>query len=257
MKTLSELLTELRQLDELLGIYTNPNAYEPKGGHYETPKEREARLKFERSPRGQALIAAAQRRDAKALKKFERMKKLGIKPTTRKPFPWRVDCAGWWHAEKPWFTFYHPYGEEYHITQVIKSPQRFGITDSEIDQAINEFIRKRDKSDKEYYLNTYNRRFDDDVKTVDVKIIRALMKDGVIDLCPPLAKRVYDKGWLKVYGGDCSLEGTSIPAMKAAVREIITVKGKGIDVDILQITPGGHTNYSIYGMSDAERFLLK
>ena len=183
---------------------------------------------------------------------------MGIKPTTRKPFPWRLDCAGWWHAEKPWFTFYHPYGEEYHITQVIKSPLRFGITDSEIDQAINEFIRKRDKSDKEYYLNTYNRIFDDDVKTVDAKIIRALMKDGVIDLCAPLAKRVYDKGWLKVYGGDdCSLEGTSIPAMKAAVREIITVKGKGIDVDILQITPGGHTNYSIYGMSDAERFLLK
>lgn len=256
MKTLSELLTELRQLDELLSIYTNPNAFEPKGGHYETPKEREARLKFERSPRGQALIAAAQRRDAEALKKFERMKKLGIKSTTRKPFPWRVDCAGWWHAEKPWFTFSHD-DEEYHITQVINQPQRFGITDSEIDQAINEFIRKRDKSDKEYYLGVYNRRFDDDVKTLDVKIIRALIKDGVIDLCAPLAKRVFDKGWLKVYGKDCSLEGTSLPAMKAAVREIITVKGNGIDVGILQITPGGHTNYSIYGMSDAERFLLK
>lgn len=258
MKTLSELLSELT---EALGIYTNPNAFEPKGGHYETPKEREARLKFERSPRGQALIAAAQRRDAAALKKIQQQQKSGLNlpRLPGAPFPWKRECAGWWHAVKPPFTFKHD-GEGYHITQVINHPQRFGITDSEIDQGINEFIKTLKKYDKEYFLSVYHRRVDDKVKTIDAKVIREMIKREIIDLCAPLAKRVFDKGWLKVYGGNgnCSLEGTSIPAMKAAVREIMSVQGEKISVSILHIDPTGHQhNHWIYSMSDAERFLLK
>lgn len=260
MKTLSQLLSELT---EALGIYTNPNAFEPKGGHYETPRERELRLRFERSPRGQALIAAAQRRDANALKKIQQQQKSGLNlpRLPGAPFPWKRECAGWWHAVKPPFTFSHS-RDGYHITQVVKNPQRFGVTDSEMDQALDEYIKKQrlnsgglDPRSRDYYERTIGLKKGEKIEASGIK---EMIKREIIDLCPPLAKRAFDKGWLKVYGRDCSLEGTSIPAMKAAVREIMSVQGEKISVSILHIDPTGYEhNHWINNMSDAERFLLK
>lgn len=258
MKTLSQLLSELT---EALGIYTNPNAFEPKGGHYETPRERELRLRFERSPRGQALIAAAQRRDANALKKIQQQQKSGL---NRPPFPWKRECAGWWHAVKPPFTFSHS-RDGYHITQVVKNPQRFGVTDSEMDQALDEYIKKQrlnsgglDPRSRDYYERTIGLKKGEKIEASGIK---EMIKREIIDLCPPLAKRAFDKGWLKVYGaesGSCSLEGTNMAAFKAAVREILSVMGDKTSVTILEITPSGQEKYHYIDRgSEAESFLLK
>jgi hypothetical protein len=228
MKTLSELLTELRQLDELLGIYTNPNAFEPRGGHVETPRERELRLKFERSPRGQSIIAAAQRRDAAGLKKLERLKKLGIAKPTRTPFPWDKDRAGWWHAANQWFTFFHD-SDGYHTTQIVNKPQRFGISNSEMEQALDEYLKNKSHFDTEYFESKFDL---EDGEKLEPHHIKELIQNEVIDLCFPLQRRVYDKGWFKVYGrrhSDAwiSLEGTSKLAARLAVREILaTIPGE-------------------------------
>ena len=263
MKTLSQLLSELT---EALGIYTNPNAYEPKGGHYETPRERELRLQFARSPRGQALIAAAQRRDANALKKIQQQQKSGLNlpRLPGAPFPWKRECAGWWHAVKPSFTFSHS-RDGYHITQVVKNPQRFGVTDSEMDQALNEYIQKMrlnsgglDPRSRDYYERTIGLEKGEKIEASGIK---GMIKQQIIDLCPPLAKRAFDKGWLKVYGaesGSCSLEGTNMAAFKAAVREILSVMGDKTSVTILEITPSGkEKHHYIDRGSEAESFLLK
>jgi hypothetical protein len=222
MKTLSALLTELRQLDELLGIYTNPNAFEPRGGHVETPRERELRLKWERSPRGQALIAASQRRDAAELKKLERLKKLGLVKPTRTPFPWDKDRAGWWHATNQWFTFFHD-SDGYHTTQIVNKPQRFGISNSEMEQGLDEYLKNKSHFDTEYFELKLDLQ---DGEKIQPHHVKELIRDEVIDLCFPLQRRVYDKGWFKVYGrrhSDAwiSLEGTSKLAAKMAVREIL------------------------------------
>ena len=204
MKTLSQLITELA---EALGIYTNPNAFTPRGGHLETPRERELRLKWERSPAGKAAIAMYKAMDAKALKALERKKAAG----GRIPFPWNKDTAGWWHPKMQWFTFNHSAG--YHVTHILKFPQRFGITDREIDAALNVYIKYQgyDMSDNDWAPAT----------PADV---RERILSEYIDLCMPLQKAVYDKGWCKVYGGrHMSIEGTKPESMKAAAREILGV----------------------------------
>jgi len=244
MKTLSQLLTELT---EALGIYTNPNAFEPRGSHVETPRERELRLKFERSPRGQAMIAAAQRRDTEALKRLERLKKLGLTKPTRTPFPWSKDRAGWWHATNQWFTFSHNW-EGYHTTQIITKTQRFGITDSEITQALDEYIRDAGEYSEDYLKS----RLDlGDNEKIESKHIKELIEGEVIDLCFPLQRRVYDKGWFKVYGrasdnGLITLEGTNKLAAKSAVREILSTTSGELRIQIDLYTPNTPNRRSSY-----------
>lgn len=212
MKTLSNLLTELA---EALGIHTNPNAYTPKNWDhpdFETPRERELRLKWERSAIGRAAIAMYKKMDAKASKVNQK------KQNARSPFPWNKDSAGWWHPKMQWFTFNHSAG--YHVTHILKFPQRFGITDREIDAALNVYIKYRG------YPAT----------PADV---RKRILDENIDLCMPLQKAVYDKGWCKVYGGrHMSIEGTKPESLKAAVREILAVVSSNqIDTEIEIATP--------------------
>jgi len=244
MKTLSQLLTELT---EALGIYTNPNAFEPRGSHVETPRERELRLKFERSPRGQAMIAAAQRRDTEALKRLERLKKLGVAKPTRTPFPWSKDRAGWWHATNQWFTFSHA-NEGYHTTQIVKKPQQFGITNSEITQALDEYI----KDTSEYSEDYLRSRLDlGDNEKIEPHQIKELIEGEVIDLCFPLQRRVYDKGWFKVYGrasdnGLINLEGTNKLAAKSAVREILSTTSGELRIQIDLYTPNTPIRRSSY-----------
>lgn len=233
MKTLSNLLTELA---ESLGIYSNPNAFTPRGGHLETPRERQLRLKWERSPAGKAAIAMYKAMDAKALKALERKKAAGVRPL----FPWNKDTAGWWHPKMQWFTFNH--SEGYHVTHILKFPQRFGITDREIDAALNVYIKYQgyDISDNVFGFGKHP-------ATPAAARKRILQED--IDLCMPLQKEVYDKGWCKVYGGhNMSIEGTKPESMKSAVREILgVVSSNEIDTGIEIATPrdGLSNNLSI------------
>ena len=244
MKTLSQLLTELT---EALGIYTNPNAFEPRGSHVETPRERELRLKFERSPRGQAMIAAAQRRDTEALKRLERLKKLGLTKPTRTPFPWSKDRAGWWHATNQWFTFSHD-SDGYHTTQIVKKPERFGITYSQMEQALDEYIRNTSEYSEDYLKS----RLDlGDNEKIESRHVKELIEGEVIDLCFPLQRRVYDKGWFKVYGkasdnGLITLEGTNKLAAKSAVREILSTTSGELLIQIDLYTPNTPNRRSSY-----------
>ena len=244
MKTLSQLLTELT---EALGIYTNPNAFEPRGSHVETPRERELRLKFERSPRGQAMIAAAQRRDTEALKRLERLKKLGATKSARTPFPWSKDRAGWWHTTNQWFTFSHTF-DGYHTTQIITKTQRFGITDSEITQALDEYVKDDSWYNKDYFQSKLGLN---DGEKIEPKHIKELIKNQIIDLCFPLQRRVYDKGWFKVYGrssnnGLITLEGTNKLAAKSAVREILSTTSGELRIQIDLYTPNTPIRRSSY-----------
>jgi len=254
MKTLSQLLTELT---EALGIYTNPNAFEPRGSHVETPRERELRLKFERSPRGQAMIAAAQRRDTEALKRLERLKKLGVTKPTRTPFPWSKDRAGWWHATNQWFTFSHTF-DGYHTTQIITKSQRFGITYSQMEQALDEYV-KDGWYNKDYFQSKLGLN---DGEKIEPKHIIELIKNQIIDLCFPLQRRVYDKGWFKVYGrpsenGLITLEGTNKLATKSAVREILTTISGELRIQIDLYTPTGRSSViALNNRAAAENYII-
>jgi len=244
MKTLSQLLTELT---EALGIYTNPNAFEPRGSHVETPRERELRLKFERSPRGQAMIAAAQRRDTEALKRLERLKKLGLTKPTRTPFPWNKDRAGWWHATNQWFTFSHTF-DGYHTTQIVKKPERFGITYSQMEEALDEYIRNTSEYSEDYLKSKLGLN---DNEKIESRHVKELIEGEVIDLCFPLQRRVYDKGWFKVYGkasdnGLITLEGTNKLATKSAVREILSTISGELRIQIDLYTPNTPNRRSSY-----------
>lgn len=256
MKTFTQLITELRQqVNELLDIYRNPNAFTPKDSGIETKREREFRLAWERRAKARGGAGVYD----KELKRLEKLRKTS--GPNRQPFPWKRYIAGWWHPTNSWLTFNESQG--HHVVQVVKDPQRFGITESEMNQAFEEHIKK----ERLTKLDPVSQKvWEDDTglkpgEKIQPKHIKRMIIKKQIDLCAPLETRVYEKGWLKVYGGStypCTLEGSSVPSMKAAIGEIAGVAGESIEVDITHRTPGSKTkDYRISGIAAAERFLAK
>jgi len=258
MKTFTQLITELRQqVNELLDIYRNPNAFTPKDSGIETKREREFRLAWERRAKARGGAGVYD----KELKRLEKLRKTS--GPNRQPFPWKRYTAGWWHPTNSWLTFNQSQG--HHVVQVVKDPQRFGITESEMNQAFEEHIKKErltklDRASQKFW--EYETGLKPGEK-IQPKHIKLMILKHQIDLCIPLETRVYEKGWLKVpqvYGVSklYLLEGSSIPSMKAAVSEILNVVGESIEVIITHKTPGSKTkDYRISGIAAAERFLAK
>lgn len=217
MKILSQLLAELQ---EALGIYTNPNAFTPLGGDTETARARKLRIAFDKrlAASGAAKVYA---KELKRLEKIRAAQKAGNISPSRQPFPWEnthKDIPGWWHPLKPWFTFNHS-RDGYHVTQIVKKPEVFGISNSELNAAALKYTRIR-----EYEEVTPGDILDE-------------IENESIDLCMPVQALAYKKGWCKVYGGKhISVEGDDDKSLKAAVREILTVvpesKLRGNSVDI-------------------------
>lgn len=247
MKTLSELLTEL---NEALGIYTNPNAFTPLGSNMETPKERKFRLAWER----RAKASGSQETYAKELKRLERIwKARKAAVSKRKPFPWLSDDAGWWHPTHQWFTFNHA-RDGYHVTQIARHPQRFGISQAELYKACEDYVTG-------FGLT----QIPEKELLAQVGSVLNRLAEERLDLCFPVQRLAYARGWLKVYGGKyLSAEGIDQKSFKSMVREADTVIGDELggkirSIELIMINPSSKEGMGPFkrlnNKDEVERFL--
>jgi hypothetical protein len=156
---------------------------------------------------GSAMAKAAA--DALAAAK----KKTAMSPS-RKPFPWTSTfqmSPGWWHPTKQWFTLES--GDYYHVTALVKHPERFGIYGSDLDIAAQQ--------DAEEMIGAFSSR-----KATAREVLNDIRK-GDIDNSTSIMELAYREGWLKVYGGKFhtgehggTLDGTDKRSIKAAIKEI-------------------------------------
>jgi hypothetical protein len=108
---------------------------------------------------------------------------------------------------------------QYHVTQIVKDPKRFGFTTAELNRAL---------AAEAQYLNSLGRQYYDSEGTeypYDEDFTRAAILSGSIDLAYEVQRAAYMKGWLKVYsggkwGGSPTLEGMNNTSIRAALREI-------------------------------------
>lgn len=211
----------LRDLQERLGIYDNPNAfYAPET---ETEEERIRRhVRHDRTPRSPAMRKAA----AEVLMRIR--KRQQIERNKRPPYPWgnRASVAGWWHPKMENYTFLHKNG--YHVTQLVRNPSRFGISKREMHEGL---LREA-----QYYVSRgigyWTKDGDELPYTPDY--VEAKIKSENMDLAYEVQRVAYMKGWLKVYSGGSgtpSLEGISRDSIKGALREMLAVRPELVDMD--------------------------
>lgn len=165
---------------------------------------------------------------------------LAAKPVvaSRPPFNWDRSGAGWWHPTKQWFRFTHD-GANYHVTQVYKTPEKFGITHNEVRAVIKEYLQKN----RDY---AYTDKINSKRMTLEQAVIGLgeEIRNGYRDIFRPLQKYVYNRGWLKIYGGhDCYMEGTMQSSYKAAMREIIKAYGNKTEYNVEIANYGPHDEY--------------
>lgn len=114
------------------------------------------------------------------------------------------------------------------MTQIVKNPQAFGITNKELNDTMAEFG----------YLNNYGIN----KETAGIRV-RHMILNGTKDLCMPVQRLAYKLGWLKVYGGaDPYLEGYE-KSQKLAMREIIQVMGNLGRVEVAKVPENSKINY--------------
>jgi nucleoid-associated protein YgaU len=141
-------------------------------------------------------------------------KKKAAMSMTRKPFPWTSTfrmSPGWWHPTKQWFTLES--GDYYHVTALVKHPERFGIYGSDLDIAAQQ--------DADDMISGFSSR-----KATAREVLNDIRK-GDIDNSPSIMELAYGEGWLKVYGGKFhtgerggTLDGIDKRSIKAAIKEI-------------------------------------
>jgi hypothetical protein len=218
MKTFRAYITER------LAIEDNPNAYTPPstGG-----KRSRADLAFERRMArqyGGVMARIAARATAKAAHK--------AKPT-RPPFKWYgTDYsvqAGWWHPTKQWITF----REDYHVTQILKNPQAFGISSAEL----NAGLMKEAEHLVSRHVNWYDSEGTPNAHTAE-SVRKSILKLD-IDLAYEVQRVAYMKGWLKVYSGNSRqtpmLEGINADSIRGAMREILESGGNFTTVAVERV----------------------
>jgi hypothetical protein len=149
-----------------------------------------------------------------------------VKAETRPPFNWYTGGAGWWHPTKKWFRFAHD-GGNYHVTQIVKNPQVFGITNQELNDAMFSYGKNR------YTGSKYSK------EEITMHVRRSIL-DGTQDLCMPVQRLAYKLGWLKVYGGSGQyLEGYE-KYMRLAVQEIMKVVGVRSTIELGKVKENSH-----------------
>lgn len=210
----------IHDLQEALAIYSNPNAYTPP--EYKTAEEirleREWDRRLKRSPE-------MEREAARVMRRIRARERAAAARPKRDAYPWgnKTSIAGWWNPKLENYTFSHSNG--YHVTQLVRNPSRFGISQQELYEGL--------KKEGYYYnqrgLGWYDKNGDEHMYTAE-RVKERIEKED-IDLAYEVQRVAYIKGWLKVYSGNTpSLEGINRESIKAALREILSVRPEIIDL---------------------------
>ena len=214
----------IHDLQEALGIYSNPNAYTPL--EYKTAEELRREREFDRRMKRSPEM---EREAARVMRRIRARERAAAARPKREAFPWggKANVAGWWHPKLQPYTFSHSTG--YHVTQLVKNPSRFSISPREMQEGL--------KKEADYYnqrhLPWYDKNGDEHPYTPERVKQRIEAED--MDLAYEVQRVAYIKGWLKVYSGgrelSPSIEGIDRSSIKAALREIIEARPEHVDMD--------------------------
>jgi len=215
----------IRNLHERLGIYDNPNAFDPASADPESPRARKLTHEFDRRMRAAGTSKAYKQALSAAWAGIRAKRNAAAQKPSRTPYAWgnKGSIAGWWNPKLENYTFSHSNG--YHVTQLVRNPSRFGISPREMYEGL--------KKESDYYnqrhLSWYDKDGDEHPYTPE-RVKERIEKED-IDLAYEVQRVAYIKGWLKVYSGNTpSLEGINRESIKAALREILAVRPEIIDL---------------------------
>ena len=158
---------------------------------------------------GSSMAKAA----ADALAAAQRKKAAAATPS-KKTLPWATSpkmFPAWWHPTKEALLF-NINNDGYHITKLVKYPEKFGIYSSDLMIAAEQ--------DAEDYSGNWGRK-------VSANEVLKDIRTGDIDNATAIMGLAYSNGWLRVYGGKFhtgevggTLEGMDKKSIKAAITEI-------------------------------------
>ena len=227
-------------ISERLEIQDNPNAYTPPAST--APQSRKDLLYSRRQTRLYGGVMA--KMAARDLLRHQRER--GARKPSRAPYQWDTSTnAGWWHPSKPWFTFG---GEgEFHVTQIVNHPQRFGISPAELKKALT--------AEGEWLTSRRVLAYSRDGIVIDwtPDLVAQRIKELYIDLAYYVQRLAYMKGWLKVYARKFTanspspiIEGISRDSIKSALREVRDVVGAEPEAAIVEIGLVPRTEKNIF-----------
>jgi len=171
-------------------------------------------------------LTAYQRLERDSWNKAAARKTTPPKPTAKTSLPWaqRNDATGWYHPTEKSFLFAWS-NKTYHITQIVKSPQVFGVTTADITKALNKFGKSFCKKSK------------DPAKCVENLLVGQYERlvAGEIDTLTEVTDLALDKGWamVTISSTEIVIRANKTETHKAAVREILEVgamQGKTIRI---------------------------
>jgi hypothetical protein len=174
-------------------------------------------------------------------------KKAAMNAPARQAFPWVTttkNLPGWWNPDRPWFTFGHA-TDGYHVTQIVKHPNKFGISKTELVDAAQKHAEK------------YKEWGGDEKR--DGQWVIDQIRTEAIDLSFFVQNLAYSKGWLKVYGGSSviTMEGSSKSSVRAALREIrdFLVSSKPVSIEITFVGKGPGTPKLLHSITDVDNYI--
>lgn len=152
----------------------------------------------------------------KAAARKTALPKLAVK--TSLPWGQRNDATGFYHPTQKSFLF--AWGNtDYHITQIVKSPQVFGVSRADLKRVLEKYCKGRKSKDIAGCAAAHE---------------RSLLL-GEIDQLPEVTDLILDKGWamVTISSTEIVIRANRTDTHKAAVREILEVgamQGKTIRI---------------------------
>ncbi len=142
------------------------------------------------------------------------------KPTAKTSLPWgqRNDATGFYHPTQKSFLF--AWGNtDYHITQIVKSPQVFGVSRADLKRVLEKYCKGRKSKDIAGCAAAHE---------------RSLLL-GEIDQLSEITDIILDKGWamVTISSTEIVIRANRTDTHKGAVREILEVgamQGKTIRI---------------------------
>jgi len=171
-------------------------------------------------------LTAYQRLERDSWKKAAARKAALPKLAVKTSLPWgqRNDATGWYHPTQKSFLFAWS-NKTYHITQIVKSPEVFGVTTADITKALNKFGKSFCKKSK------------DPAKCVENLLVGQYERlvAGEIDQLSEVTDLALDKGWamVTISSTEIVIRANRTDTHKGAVREILEVgamQGKTIRI---------------------------
>ena len=152
----------------------------------------------------------------KAATRKAALPKLAVK--TSLPWAQRNDATGWYHPTQKSFLFAWS-NKTYHITQIVKSPQVFGVSREDLKKVLEKYCKGRKSKDIVGCAAAHE---------------RSLLL-GEIDQLSEVTDLILDKGWamVTISSTEIVIRANQTDTHKGAVREILEVgamQGKTIRI---------------------------